>query len=151
MMRSAVKLQAESAPLDTVTRRGTVKFGWIVAAAMCAAPSLAAAQQQQVAILGTWNFDLKQSKKKEGPRTVIVRPDSSASYGTQTVRWRIVGDSLALALGGEWVNYRLKLKGKSLTLSGGDLNEPVNFQRVGPPSARPDTVSVPPDPDTQPM
>ena len=89
---------------------------------------------QQPAILGTWKFDLKQDQKKEGPRTVIVRPDSSASYGTQTVRWRIVGDSLALALGGEWVNYRLKLKGKNLTLSGGDLNEPVTFQKVGPPT-----------------
>jgi hypothetical protein len=128
-----------------------VRFGCILVAALIAAPSMAAAQQKQAAILGTWKFDLKQDQKKEAPRTVIVRPDSSASYGNQTVRWRIVGDSLALALGGEWVNYRLKLKGMKLTLSGGDLHEPVNFQRVGPPSARPDTVAVPPDPDTQPM
>jgi len=112
---------------------------------------MAVAQQKQAAILGTWKFDLKQDPKKDGPRTVIVRPDSSASYGSQTVRWRIVGDSLALALGGEWVNYRLKLKGSNLTLSGGDLNEPVNFRRVGPPTPRPDTVAVPPDPATQPM
>jgi hypothetical protein len=125
-----------------------VRLGCILVAAMLLAPRIATAQQ--AAILGTWKFDLKQDQKKEGPRTVIVRPDSSASYGNQTVRWRIVGDSLALALGGEWVNYRLKLKGKKLTLSGGDLNEPVNFQLVGPPTARPDTVSVPPDPDTQP-
>ena len=123
-------------------------MGCILVAAMLLAPRIAAAQQ--AAILGTWKFDLKQDQQKEGPRTVIVRPDSSASYGTQTVRWRIVGDSLALALGGEWVNYRLKLKGKKLTLSGGDLNEPVNFQRVGPPTSRPDTVPIPPDPDTQP-
>ena len=68
-------------------------------------------------------------------------PDSSASYGNETVRWRLVGDSLALALGGEWVNYRLKLKGKRLTLSGGDLTEPVTFERVGPPSPRPDSDS----------
>jgi hypothetical protein len=115
---------------------------------MLLGPRIAGAQQ--AAVLGTWKFDLKQDQKKEGPRIVIVRPDSSASYGSQTVRWRIVGDSLALALGGEWINYRLKLKGKSLTLSGGDLNEPVNFQRVGPPSPRPDSVSVPPDPDTVP-
>src|SRR2546428_3187257 len=101
-------------------------------------------------LIGTWTFDLKQGPKKDGPRIVIVRQDSSASYGTQTVRWRLVGDSLALALGGEWVNYRLKLKGKNLTLSGGDLNEPVNFQRVGPPSPRPDTVPVPPDPNVEP-
>jgi len=101
-------------------------------------------------LIGTWTFDLKQGPKKEGPRIVIVRQDSSASYGTQTVRWRLLGDSLALALGGEWVNYKLKLKGKRLTLSGGDLTEPVTFDLVGPPTPRPDSVEVPPDPDTNP-
>jgi hypothetical protein len=101
-------------------------------------------------LIGTWKFDLKQGPKKEGPRIVIVRQDSSASYGTQTVRWRLLGDSLALALGGEWVNYRLKLKGKRLTLSGGDLSEPVTFDLVGPPTPRPDSIDVPPDPNTIP-
>jgi len=123
-----------------------VKVGPIVAAAILLAPG--AAHAQQPAILGTWQFDLNQGEQKEGPRTVIVRGDSSASYGTETVRWRILGDSLALALGGEWVNYKLRLKGKRLTLSGGDLVEPVTFNRVGPPSARPDSVSVPEDPDS---
>lgn len=122
-----------------------MRLGCILLVTLLAVPRLASAQQQ--AVLGTWKFDLKQDQKKEGPRIVIVRPDSSASYGTQTVRWRLVGDSLALALGGEWVNYRLKLKGKKLTLSGGDLNEPVSFQRVGPPTPRPDSVPVPQDPD----
>jgi hypothetical protein len=115
---------------------------------LVATPVAAAAQQP--ALLGTWKFDLRQGDKKEGPRTVVVRPDSSASYGSETVRWRVIGDSLALALGGEWVNYRLKLKGRRLTLSGGDLTEPVTFERVGPPSPRPDTVAVPPDPDKEP-
>lgn len=114
-----------------------------------AIPATAAAQAP--AILGTWKFDLKQGDKPAGPRTVIVRADSSASYGAETVRWRIVGDSLALALGGEWVNYRLKLKDKRLTLSGGDLTEPVTFDLVGPPTPRPDTVPIPPDPDTEPI
>ena len=123
-----------------------MRLGWILLVTLLTVSRSAGAQQ--AAILGTWKFDLKQDQNKEGPRIVIVRPDSSASYGTQTVRWRIVGDSLALALGGEWVNYRLKLKGKKLTLSGGDLNEPVNFQKVGPPSPRPDSVPVPPDPGT---
>jgi hypothetical protein len=123
-----------------------VRFGWIVAMIL-AVPS--AARAQQASLLGTWKFDLKQDPKKEGPRIVIVRPDSSASYGTQTVRWRLVGDSLALALGGEWVNYSLRMKGKRLTLSGGDLNEPVTFERVGPPTPRPDSVAVPPDPDAE--
>lgn len=108
------------------------------------------AQAQAPAILGTWKFDLKQGDKPAGPRTVIVRPDSSASYGAETVRWRIIGDSLALALGGEWVNYRMKVKDKRLTLSGGDLTEPVTFELVGPPTPRPDTVPIPPDPEIEP-
>lgn len=124
-----------------------MKLGWILAATLLSAPATAAAQQS--AILGTWKFDLKQGPKKQGPRTVIVRADSSASYGDETVRWRMVGDSLALALGGEWVNYHLKLRGKRLTLSGGDLNEPVNFDLLGPPTPRPDTIPIPPDPDTE--
>ena len=128
-----------------------MRLGWALAVAALAVAALAAAPRmavgQQAAILGTWKFDLKQDPKKEGPRIVIVRPDSSASYGTQTVRWRVVGDSLALALGGEWVNYRLKLKGQTLTLSEGDLTKPVSFRRVGPPTDRPAGVAVPPDPD----
>jgi hypothetical protein len=126
-----------------------VKLSLLLTATLLVVPSVAAAQHAP--ILGTWKFDLKQGDKKPGPRTVIVRPDSSASYGAETVRWRIVGDSLALALGGEWVNYRLKVKGDRLTLSGGDLTEPVTFERVGPPTPRPDSVAVPPDPTTEPI
>lgn len=125
---------------------------WACVLALLAGMSRGSAAQSAAAtsLIGTWNFDLKQGPETQGPRIVIVRPDSSASYGTQTVRWRMVGDSLALALGGEWVNYRLKLKGRRLTLSGGDLDEPVTFKFVGPPTPRPDSVSVPPDPDTTP-
>jgi hypothetical protein len=129
---------------------GWVRLGLILTAVLTAAVPMSA-HAQVPAILGTWKFDLKQGDKKTGPRTVIVRPDSSASYGAETVRWRLVGDSLALALGGEWVNYRLKVKGKRLTLSGGDLTEPVTFDLVGPPTPRPDTVPIPPDPDTEPI
>ncbi|HEX5387617.1 MAG TPA: hypothetical protein VFW66_13000 [Gemmatimonadales bacterium] len=108
-----------------------------------------AARAQSPGVLGTWKFDLKQGDKT-GPRIVIVRPDSSASYGTETVRWRIKEDSLLLALGGEWVSYHMKVKGQHLTLSGGDLTEPITFDRVGPPTARPDSIAVPPDPDKVP-
>ncbi len=122
---------------------------WVMAIVLTL-PAQAVAQGKVAAPIGTWKFDLKQGAKKDGPRTVIVRQDSSASYGTQTVRWRLSGDSLALALGGEWVNYGVKLKGKRLILAGGDLNEPVTFDLIGPPTPRPDTVAVPPDPDLSP-
>jgi hypothetical protein len=126
---------------------------WVVTVIMgMLLPTVAPAQTSgKASLIGTWKFDLKQDPKKNGPRTVVVRPDSTASYGTQTVRWRIVGDSLALALGGEWVNYKYKFKGKRLVLSGGDLNEPVSFDPLGPPTPRPDSVPIPPDPDVEPQ
>lgn len=99
-------------------------------------------------IAGTWRVDPKQmAGRKDAPRLVIVRSDSSASWGTETVRWRIRGDRLRLAIGGEWEEYRMKLKGKNLTLSEGDLVKPITFERVGPPSPRPADVRVPADPD----
>lgn len=57
---------------------------------------------------------------------------------------------IMIALGGEWEIYKLKLKGDRLTLSGGDLADPITLKRVGPATPRPPTVPVPPDPDTQP-
>jgi hypothetical protein len=146
-MERSLKMVCERTPTEH-PRGGSVKLPVLVMTIVLLLPVPAAAQAKAVrAPIGTWKFDLKQGPKKEGPRTVIVRQDSSASYGTQTVRWRMVGDSLALALGGEWVNYSLKLKGKRLTLAGGDLNDPVTFDLIGPPSPRPDSVSVPADPD----
>ena len=105
---------------------------------------------QSASIAGTWQADLKDAQRKDAPRIVIVRPDSSASYGTETVRWRMKGsDVVALALGGEWVEYKYKLKGSTLTLSGGDLDKPITLTRSGPPTVRPDSIPIPPDPDTQ--
>lgn len=104
--------------------------------------------QQAPPVLGTWQADLKEDRK-DAPRIVIVRPDSSASYGTETVRWRLKPDSIMLALGGEWVTYRLQIKNNRLTLSAGDLTKPVSLTRVGPPTARPDSIAVPPDPETE--
>lgn len=104
--------------------------------------------QQAPPVLGTWQADLKEDRK-DAPRIVIVRADSSASYGTETVRWRLKPDSIMLALGGEWVTYRLQIKNNRLTLSAGDLTRPVSLTRVGPPTARPDSIAVPPDPETE--
>ncbi len=105
-------------------------------------------QAQAPTVVGTWEASLKDAKRQDAPRTVIVRADSSASYGTETVRWRVTGPkTLMLALGGEWVTYDFKISGAKLTLSGGDLEKPITLTRMGPPSARPDSIPVPPDPD----
>jgi hypothetical protein len=104
-------------------------------------------------ILGTWQAKARPAKVKgkDAIQLVVIRPDSSASYGKEIVRWRLqpAKGQVLLALGGEWVAYDIKVKGDQLTLSGGDLNEPVTLQRVGPPSPRPAGVKVPGDPDTE--
>lgn len=92
-------------------------------------------------ISGTW-----QAETPDGPKDVVVRPDSSASFGEETVRWRLAPGVLYIAFGDEWVGYTLALKGKTMTLSDGDLEEPVALKWVGPSTPRPQGVDVPPAP-----
>lgn len=116
--------------------------------ALAAAP--AAAQQPNGTMLaGLWQLS-KGKVKADGPKTVMIRPDSSASWGKETVRWRLKEGRIMIALGGEWETYKLKLKGDQLTLSGGDLTDPITLKRVGQATPRPANVPVPPDPDVDP-
>jgi len=74
-----------------------------------------------------------QAKTEDEIRNIIVRSDSSAQFGDQVARWRLLGDSLWLTLGdGVWQVYGMKLDSDKLTLSGGDLEKPVTLRRVGP-------------------
>src|SRR5256886_10621404 len=85
-----------------------------------------------------------QAKAEDEIRNILVRSDSSAQFGDQVARWRTVGDSLWLTLGdGVWQGYGMKLESDKLTLSGGDLEKPVTLRRVGPATARADSVSIP--------
>jgi hypothetical protein len=88
-----------------------------------------------------------QAKAGEEIRHIMVRTDSSAQFGEQVARWRLVADSLWLTLGdGVWQVYGMKLEGERLTLAGGDLDKPVTLRRVGPATPRPDSVVIPPPP-----
>ena len=107
----------------------------------------ATVQGQESTIVGTWRV-AAMVDTRGGPREVIIRPDSSASWGRETSRWRLAGDSIAIAIGGEWEVYRVKVGKKALTLSGGDLQKPITLTRVGAATPRPAGVAVPPDPDT---
>ena len=102
-------------------------------------------------LAGLWQLE-KGQVKAEGPRTVMIRPDSSASWGKETVRWRLKPESneIMIALGGEWETYTLKLTRNRMELSGGDLTERITLKRVGTWTPRPPNVPVPPDPDSPP-
>jgi hypothetical protein len=105
---------------------------------LVALSSSAHAQGRLPDISGTWEAD-----SPDGPVSIIVRTDSSASFGDEIVRWRLAADTVYLALGGEWIAYNYRMKGKTLTLSGGDLEEPIDLKKIGPPTPRPDGVPVP--------
>src|SRR5437867_13324501 len=56
---------------------------------------------------GTW-----QAKTEDEIRNITVRTDSSAQFGEQVARWRVVGDSLWITVGdGVWQVYGMKLDG----------------------------------------
>ena len=118
----------------------------IVAAALAVGTVAPATAQKSSPIVGTWRVDAKVDTRG-GPREVIIRADSSASWGRETSRWRLKGEQIAIAIGGEWETYKVKVTRTALTLSGGDLQKPITLRRVGPPTPRPSGVAVPPDPD----
>lgn len=107
-------------------------------------PALSA--QKPVDITGTWRVDAG-ADTKNGPREVIIRDDSSASWGKEVVRWRLKGDRISIVLGGEWETHKIRLRDNVMTLSEGGLAKPVSLRRVGPATPRPPSVKIPPDPD----
>ncbi len=109
--------------------------------AFALADRLEGQRQPQPTLEGTWRTDTP-----DGPQTIIIRPDSSASFGDETVRWRVVGDSIWIAIGGEWEVYQFRFQGRRLTISGGDLEEPILLERTGNHTPRPDGVEIPPAP-----
>lgn len=93
---------------------------------------------QEVRLEGTW-----QAQTPDGPRDIVIRADSSASYGDETVRWRLEPDSILIAFGDEWMVYGLDYRDNRVVMSGGDLEEPIEFRRVGPATPLPEGVVVP--------
>lgn len=93
---------------------------------------------QEIDLEGTW-----QAETPEGPQNIIIRSDSSASYGDETVRWRLESDSILIAFGDEWMVYGLEYFGSGLVMSGGDLEDPIEFHRVGPAQPLPDGIEIP--------
>ena len=112
---------------------------------LCAAVPSAQAQKS-VDITGTWRVDVG-ADTRNGPREVIIRADSSASWGKEVVRWRLKEDKISIVLGGEWETHKIRLKDNTITLSGGGLDKPVTLRKVGPAMPRPANVKIPDDPD----
>ena len=104
-----------------------------------AGAALCALLQAPPRFTGNW-----QARAGDEIRNIMVRSDSSAQFGNDVARWRVVGDSLWITLGdGAWQVYGMKLAADKMTISGGDLEKPVTLRRIGPATVRPDTVTIP--------
>jgi hypothetical protein len=123
----------------------------LLSASIVLASGLGAQSVSGVTLSGIWQLE-KGKVKADGPKTVMIRPDSSASWGKETVRWRLKPDKseIMIALGGEWETYNIRVKGAQMELSGGDLTEKITLKRVGPATPRPANVPLPADPDSIP-
>src|SRR5258706_13598532 len=96
------------------------------------------AAQTPVRVTGNW-----QARAGDEIRHIMVRSDSSAQFGEEVARWRVVGDSLWITLGdGVWQVYGMKLADDKPTISGGDLEKPVTLRLVRPPVPPPDVLAV---------
>jgi hypothetical protein len=125
-----------------------MRYAPLLALALAAHP-LAAQGPSGTGLSGLWQLE-KGKVKADRPKTVMIRSDSSASWGKETVRWRLKPGRIMIALGGEWETYEFKLKSDRLELSGGDLTDKITLKKVGPATPRPANVPVPPDPDLVP-
>ena len=92
-------------------------------------PSALFGQQTPANLSGSWQADML-----EGPQAIVVTGDSTVSFGEETVRIRISADTIFVQFGDEWVGYNFELQGDALTLSGGDLMDPVTLRRAVSPS-----------------
>jgi hypothetical protein len=117
-------------------------IGAMIRSLTIGAGAIALVAQAPARLTGDW-----QARAGDEIRHIMVRGDSSAQFGHDLARWRVVGDSLWITLGdGVWQVYGMKLNVDKLTISGGDLEKPVTLRRVGPPTARPDTLTIPDPP-----
>jgi hypothetical protein len=99
----------------------------------------APAAGQALRLEGKW-----QARTSEAIHHIMVRGDSSAQFGDQIARWRVVGDSLWLTIGdGVWMVYGMRIQGDRLTLSGGDLEAAITLRRVGGATARDGAAAIP--------
>lgn len=102
---------------------------------------LAPALRAQTAVpdlVGTW-----ETETPDGPQVVTLKADSTASFGEETVQWRVTADTIFIQFEDEWVGYNFVIVGRNLTLSGGDLEEPVILERIERAGLRSETSSPP--------
>ena len=84
-------------------------------------PAVAA---DSAALVGTWT-----GTDSGVPFQLILRADGTGMLGDSPLRWKMQGGKLVVVEEGETNVYDAVLKGTTLTVSGGDLDEPMKLTR----------------------
>jgi len=84
------------------------------------------AKSQQGKIYGIW-----QNSQFGYQMTLMLNEDGSGEFDGETIRFTYQATKLSLVLEGQTTIYSCTLQENSLTLSGGDLDQPVTFTRNG--------------------
>lgn len=84
------------------------------------------AKSQQGKIHGNWisnDFGYQMS--------LLLNPDGTGELDDEAIRFTVQNNTLAITQDGEKTTYSFLLSGNSLTVSGGDLEQPITFKRSG--------------------
>jgi hypothetical protein len=83
--------------------------------------------QQQGKITGLW-----QNREFGYNMTLILNDDGSGEFDGEPIKFKEQGSSLAITAGGKTTDYHFVLNANTMTLSGGDLDQPIIFTRQPP-------------------
>jgi hypothetical protein len=99
------------------------RFLWLPA--LMAAPFFLMAQAPG-SLLGTW-------QAKEGPITIVLtlNADGTGKLDEASIKYTVKGAALVVEEAGVVNKYAFQLEGNRMTLSGGDLEKPMLFERQG--------------------
>lgn len=116
----------------------------IVLCSLLVASSAVVTAQSPQGLTGTWH-----SSQYGFTMVLILNADGTGEFDEEPIKFRVKGSTLAVTEDGDVSNYTFTLNGASLTLSGGDLDRPMVFQRQGgsssaraPASATPATTGL---------
>jgi hypothetical protein len=84
------------------------------------------AKTQQEKITGIW-----QNSQFGYQMTLMLNPDGSGEFDGESIKYSTNTNKLLITQSGHTTTYTFVLQGKSLTLSGGDLDDKVTFTKAG--------------------
>ena len=108
-----------------MTRPTSTVLPLLLALACLTAPPARAAEPS---VAGVWEH-------KAGLETITfaLNPDGTGKIDDEACKYVVQGDRIVITTGDDKVTYSFKIDGDTMTVSGGDLDQPTAFTRKGGP------------------